>query len=174
MARQATAFNGNNKNQMMNCGKNCLKKQQKNALRQNNSNSNIERMFQYSLAPWRLADSENQWLEPNIEVTENQNSIMVSAELPGMNPEDIQVNVSQDGYLTISGEKTHHREENNEQNGTYFSERSYGMIQRTIPLPTDLNYEATEADFENGVLSVNIPKTEAASRKVKKVAVRSK
>ena len=79
MARQATAFNGNNKNQMMSCGKNCLKKQQNNGLRQNNANSNIERMFQYSLTPWRLSETEGQWLEPNIEVIENQNNVMVSA-----------------------------------------------------------------------------------------------
>ena len=66
MARQATAFNGNNKNQMMNCGQNCLKKNQKNGLRQNNANANIEKMFQYSLAPWRLSETEGQWLEPSI------------------------------------------------------------------------------------------------------------
>ena len=56
----------------------------------------------------------------------------------------------------------------------YFSERSYGMIQRTIPLPQDLNIEQTSADFENGVLLIHIPKTEAATKKIKKIPVQAK
>lgn len=147
------------------CDKNCARERHGNAL---------EKLFNQSVMPWTQSFDSDNWLEPNIEVSETSKAINVSAELPGMNPDNIQVNVSQDGYLTISGEKTHQHEENDDENGLYFSERSYGVIQRTIPLPQDLNYEETAADFENGVLNIRIPKTEAATRKVKKVPVQSK
>lgn len=148
------------------CNGKCTQKQQ--------NNQSLENYFSHTLMPWQHAFDDSQWLEPNIEVSESSNAINVSAELPGMEPEHIQVNVSQDGYLTIKGEKNHHQEENDTENGMYFSERAYGMIQRTIPLPQDLNYEQTSADFENGVLSIHIPKSEAATQKVKKVPVQAK
>ncbi len=148
------------------CGKNCMQKQP--------HNQSVDQFFNHLMAPYHHSYDEAQWLEPNIEVSENAKEISVSAELPGMSADNILVNVSQDGYLTISGEKSHHKEEANEENGTYFSERSYGMIQRTIPLPQDLNYEETSADFENGVLSIHIPKSESATQKIRKVPVQAR
>ncbi len=148
------------------CHGKCMKKKER--------NQSLDNYLHHALMPWQHAFDDSQWLEPNIEVSESTNAVNVSAELPGMNPENIQVNVSQDGYLTISGEKSHQQEETDIENGMYFSERSYGMIQRTIPLPQDLNYEQTSADFENGVLSIHIPKSEAATKKVKKVPVQAK
>lgn len=109
-------------------------------------------------------------LEPDIEVRDTSKAIKVMAELPGMNPEDLEINVSKDGYMTISGEKKHEREEEGE--GYYFSERSYGTVQRTIPLPTEIDVDKVTADFDNGVLKVNIPKLPAAQNKVKKVTVK--
>ncbi len=148
------------------CGRSCMQHKQ-----MNQANDSA---FNQLLSPWNNAFDNSQWLEPNIEFSENAKEINVSAELPGMSPDSIMVNVSQDGYLTISGEKSHHHEEANEENGTYFSERSYGMIQRTIPLPQDLDYDHTSADFENGVLFVHIPKSEAATKKVRKIQVQAK
>lgn len=167
MSKKITQFKKNKptQQQMKNCNsQNCQKSQAR--------EYPLDKFFNHAFAPWN--SSNNQLLEPNIEVSETAKMINVSAELPGMNPENIQVNVSQDGYLTISGEKSHQVEENDEENGMYFSERSYGMIQRTIPLPQDLNYEQTSADFENGVLLIHIPKTEAATKKIKKIPVQAK
>ncbi len=118
--------------------------------------------------------NEEKWLEPDIEITETPKEVIVSAEMPGMNPDDIQVNVSQDGYLTVSGEKQHRVSQTDEQQGMYFSEFSYGTMQRTIPLPPDLDYESAAASFENGVLSVRITKTAESARKIKKVPVQKK
>lgn len=134
----------------------------------------LEQFFRRPPMPLELYHSPEKWLEPDIEITETPKEVVVAAELPGMNVDDIQVNVSEEGYLTISGEKQHHIDESNERTGAYFSEFSYGMMQRTIPLPGDLKYEDVSAEFENGVLSVHIPKTEDSSRKIKKVRVQKK
>ncbi len=135
----------------------------------------IDRIFENHLAP-HLSPfavlNQNPFIEPSIEVSEDSKGIDVSAELPGLKAEEIDVNISRDGYLTISGEKK--EEETDHKNGYYFSERSYGLFQRTIPLPTDIDTEHVLADFENGVLSVHIPKIQEAQSKLKKVCVRQK
>lgn len=121
-----------------------------------------------------LSLDDEKWLEPDIEISDTPKEVIVSAEMPGINSEDIQVNVSQDGYLTLSGEKQHRVSQNDEENGAYFSEFSYGTMQRTVPLPPDLNYDSASASFENGVLSVFIPKTAESTRKIKKIPVQKK
>lgn len=122
---------------------------------------------------WNLFDtgiSGDSDLEPKIEISENQNAVTVSAELPGIEEKDIDVQISSDGYLTISGEKKHEVEQN--EKGNYFSEISYGMFRRTIPLPWDLDYDRADADYEDGVLKIAIPKSQTEQQKVKKVNVR--
>lgn len=99
-----------------------------------------------------------------------QNSVTVSAELPGIEEKDIDVQISSDGYLSISGEKRHQSEENNK--GNYFSEISYGMFRRTIPLPWDLDYDKANADYDDGVLKVVLPKSQTEQQKFKKINVK--
>lgn len=111
-------------------------------------------------------------LEPKIEVSETDNDVSVVAEIPGMNEKDIDLEISNDGYLTISGEKKNERKENNK--GNYFSEISYGTFKRTIPLPTDLKFDDAKADFENGVLSISIPKSKESKANSKKIEIRKK
>ena len=77
-------------------------------------------------------------IEPKIDITDKKQSVMVVAEIPGINEEDIDLRISDDGYLTISGEKQNVTEENTKNN--YFKEISYGAFKRTIPLPLDLDY----------------------------------
>lgn len=124
-----------------------------------------------------LSNPENEnamtFLEPDIEVRDNPKEITVSAELPGLDPKDIDIQVSDEGFLTISGEKKHQTEEKSE--GFYFSERSYGMFQRVVNLPTDeINRDKITAEFDNGVLNISLPKLESAKKKVKKIAIKSK
>lgn len=111
-------------------------------------------------------------LEPKIDITDNKDSVKVVAEMPGIREEDIDLKISGEGYLTISGEKQHSSE--NVSKNNYFSEISYGMFKRTIPLPWDLDYNTAEADYENGVLTVNIPKTQTEKQKYKKISVKKK
>lgn len=111
-------------------------------------------------------------IEPKIEVVENKKAVNVVAELPGIKEDDIDLTISQDGYLTISGEKRHTKESESDDN--YFSEISYGMFKRTIPLPWDLDFQAAEASYDDGVLMVNIPKSQNEKQKYKKISVKKK
>ena len=104
--------------------------------------------------------------EPKIEVSENKENVLVTAEIPGISEKDIEVDISANGYLTISGEKKHENTEYSK-NGGYFSEISYGRVSRTIPLPWDLQYDKAFADYNNGILTVTFPKS-APDRSMRK------
>ena len=121
---------------------------------------------------WNSMDSSNSEcsdLSPKIQVTEDKDAVKVTAEIPGIDEKDIDLKVSADGYLSISGEKKNESEENTKDN--YFSEISYGMFRRTIQLPWDLDYEATTARYNNGVLTVSIPKSQTEKQKFKTISV---
>ncbi len=109
-------------------------------------------------------------LEPKIEVSEGKDSVKVLAELPGINEQDLDLQISSDGYLTITGEKRDAKEENYK--GNYFSELSYGLVKRTIPLPWDLDFDKANANYDNGILDISIPKTQTEKQKIKKINVK--
>lgn len=111
-------------------------------------------------------------MEPKIEVAENKNNVTVMAEIPGVAEEDLKVEVSNNGYLTISGEKQHKTENN--KNGNYFSEISYGMVQRSIYLPQGLDLNKISADYTDGVLKISIPKIATKQVEQKKVNIARK
>ena len=108
-------------------------------------------------------------LEPKIEVSDTDNKVMVTAELPGIDEKDVDVKLSSDGYLTISGEKKEKTHTTGK--GSCFSEISYGMFKRTIPLPWDLDYEAASADYADGLLTVAVPKLPDEKQKTKKITI---
>ena len=87
-------------------------------------------------------------LQPKINVTEEKNAVLVTAEIPGVKEDNLDLKISEDGYLTISGEKsceTEHRSAN-----TYFNEISYGTFKRTVPLPMrDLIRSSARATFSS-------------------------
>ncbi len=113
-----------------------------------------------NLAPFEWFDNAFGSFYPRMNVTETEKELHVSAELPGLTEEDFDVKVSGD-MLTISGEK---REEGEHQGENYYRvERSYGSFQRSVPLTADVDVDAAEATFKNGVLSVVFPKTVEAS-----------
>ena len=111
-------------------------------------------------------------IEPKIDITNDKNAVKIVAEMPGIKEDDIDLKISEDGYLTISGEKQNVTEENVKNN--YFREISYGMFKRTIPLPWDLDYDAAKAEYENGVLNLCIPKSQTEKQKYKKISVNKK
>ena len=123
---------------------------------------------------WNMAEtphfSETTELSPKIEVRENKDAVTVSAELPGIDAKDLDLQISSDGYLTISGEKKSTKEHNEHDN--CFSEIYYGMVKRTIPLPWDLDYSKADAKYNDGLLSVEIPKSQTEKAKVKKISVK--
>ena len=99
---------------------------------------------------------------PTVEVTEKENEYRLVAETPGLNKEDIHIEVKE-GVLRLWGEKKAERNEKKE-NCTY-SERSYGSFERSFRLPEYVDAEKIHAKYNNGVLELNIPKTEKAKPK---------
>lgn len=91
---------------------------------------------------------------PAIDVREHEGNIVVHADLPGLNKDDVKLDVTED-FLVIQGERKHEQEEH--RGGHYRSERSYGSFYRSIPLPQGANIDQAKANFNNGVLEVSIP-----------------
>lgn len=105
---------------------------------------------------------------PALEMSETKKTYKVTAELPGIEAEDVQVSV-EDGMLRIAGEKKSEREQ--DEKGYRLSERSYGSFERLVRLPAAANADKIKAKCRNGVLTVTIPKDGAAAERVRKIAV---
>jgi len=103
---------------------------------------------------------------PAVDLYEKDDYFMIKAELPGVDKNDINIDLK-DRLLTLSGERTHDKEVN-EQN-YYRRERSYGKFQRTFTLPADVDSDQIKAEFKDGVLQIEIPKPE--EKKAKKVTI---
>ncbi len=101
------------------------------------------------------------WIPP-VDIIENDEAIMVKAELPGIKKDDIQLKIH-DGILTISGQKK--SENNNEKEKIYRNERMYGPFCRSFSLPTTVDAGKIKASYKNGILTVNLPKVEAVKPK---------
>jgi len=112
-------------------------------------------------------EEEEGWL-PSLDVAETKNEIVVKAEVPGMDPKDIDISLS-DGLLTIKGEKKQEREEKEE--NYHLVERSYGSFTRSIRLPKEIQSDKINASYKNGVLKVVLPKSEEAKKKEIKIKV---
>jgi HSP20 family protein len=98
--------------------------------------------------------SRTQYWAPQMEVFQRGTDMVVRADLPGITPDDVQIDV-EDGVLTISGERRQKHEERQER--FYRSERSYGTFTRTIALPEGVDEDQVDARFEHGVLEVTVP-----------------
>ena len=105
---------------------------------------------------------------PAVDLFEEKDDIVVKAELPGMDKDNIEVKLT-DNTLTITGEKKKEGEVKEE--NYYRCERSYGSFVRNIELPKAVHADKVKAAFKNGILEVRIPKTEEAKAKEVKVKV---
>jgi HSP20 family protein len=112
------------------------------------------------------APSLSGW-SPAVDVRENDDGFVVTAELPGLSSDDVEVNV-ENGILAISGEKKEEREEGG---SAHVVERRYGRFQRNFSLPRSVDNAKVDASFENGILTVSLPK--AATAKARKIAIKS-
>ena len=91
---------------------------------------------------------------PQMDVFERGGNLIVHADMPGIKPEDVRVNVN-DGMLTISGERRHEHE--HESGGVHQCERGFGSFRRSISLPEGVDADSVTASFDNGVLEITMP-----------------
>jgi HSP20 family protein len=105
-------------------------------------------------SPWRDVSPDWEPWAPQIEVFHRDNDLVVRADLPGLTKDDVKVDVTEDGII-IQGERKREHEE--EREGIYRSERSYGSFHRVIPLPEGAMTDQAKARFKDGVLEITMP-----------------
>ena len=118
------------------------------------------RRFAEGAEPLRALKERVGWM-PIVDVAETPAELVMTAELPGLTPKDITVRV-ENGILTLYGEKKEMKEETDEKRRYHLFERFYGEFRRTFTLPRAVNADKVVATFENGILTIRMPKTAEA------------
>jgi HSP20 family protein len=124
----------------------------------------MDRVFE-DFSPGRTRGDAGDLTFP-IDLSENEDKVTVKAVIPGVKSEDVDISVSEN-VLTIKGESRF--EETTEKENYYRREIRYGSFSRSIPLPTRVDYEKADADFNDGVLTVSLPKAEEVKPKSIKI-----
>lgn len=107
--------------------------------------------------------------QPSVDISETKDTLLVKAELPGVDAKDVSVTLSGD-MLTIKGEKKQEKEKKDEH--YYCSESFSGSFQRTIRLPINIKTDKIDATFNKGILQIALPKTEEAKKKEIEIKVK--
>jgi len=131
----------------------------------------MERVFDDFFAPRRALREKPEWTlwEPPVEMFETKDEVVVRAELPNIDPDQIEVTVSADA-ATLKGE-TKHEEEHRDRN-YHRREIRYGAFTRTVPLAAEVKSGEAKAIYKNGVLEVTIPKSERVKSTPVKVEIK--
>ena len=112
---------------------------------------------------------EGDWAAPAIDMYQTDDDVVVKAAIPGFKADEVQINVTGD-VLTLRGETKH--EEETKDKAWHIREQRWGSFERSITLPTDVKADKASADFENGILTVTLPKAEEV--KPKTITVKAK
>ena len=106
---------------------------------------------------------------PVVDVAEDEKAYRITAELPGLEPKDIELSVSGD-RLVLRGEKREEKEQKDK--NYYMSERAYGSFQRAFALPEGIDRDKIAAELAKGVLTITLPKTAEAQKPAQKIEVK--
>jgi HSP20 family protein len=128
----------------------------------------LRRMFDFE--PTRRIESTFTFTAPVIDIAENDKAYEVTAELPGLEPSNVDVTVSGD-TLIIKGEKRQEKEEKEE--NYHLCERSFGSFQRSFSLPMGVDRDKIGSELAKGVLTITLPKTAEAQQQQKKIEVKA-
>ena len=120
---------------------------------------------------WQPRDGATTAWVPPVDIFEEDHAIRIMAEIPGVRPEDVKLTV-ENNVLTIQGSKQQVAEEGTDRVHRY--ERTYGAFERSFTLPTTVDANAIQASYENGVLTVTLPKVEKAKPRQIEVQVAAK
>lgn len=131
----------------------------------------MNRLFDLSLArlPRQLEDIANVEWVPAVDVIDEKDKLRIKADLPGIKKEDVVINI-EDGVLSIKGERENEKEEKNK--NYYRRECFYGVFERSISLPAEVDIEKAEANYKDGVLEIILPKKEEFKPKQIKVKIK--
>jgi HSP20 family protein len=117
---------------------------------------------------WPAMDPlRGEWV-PSLDVSETKDNIVVKAEVPGIDPKEIDISYA-DGILTVRGERKQEKEEKDE--NYHRVERKYGSFSRSVRLPHEVKSDKIKANYKDGVLKITLPKSEEAKKKEVKIKV---
>ena len=126
----------------------------------------LDRFLEDFRLPSLFRDEETEWI-PALDVSETDAELIIKAEVPGIDPKDIDITLNND-LLTVKGEKK--KETKEEKENFHRVERHYGSFARTVRLPTEVKADDVEATYNNGVLKLVMPKAETS--RVKRIEVK--
>lgn len=109
---------------------------------------------------------------PAVNVVEDGSGFKVEAELAGMDPKNVEIEIT-GGYLTLKGERKEEKEEKKEGGSYLRQEISYGSFLRTVALPETADGDKAKASFKNGILTITVPKKAEAQQKPRKIEIRT-
>lgn len=120
------------------------------------------------VSPEQWFGGENYGRLPAVDLSEDNDNYVIRAELPGWKPEDIDI-TCEGNTVSLSGQWNEEAEEGEPNTRWHHREMRHGSFQRSISLPTDVQVDKAQADFENGVLTLTLPKSEAVKPKQIKI-----
>ena len=130
----------------------------------------MDRLFDDAFTrPFSIRNGGSNWSSPAIDMYQTKDDVVVKAALPGIKANDVQININDD-VLTIRGETK--QEEEQKDKSWHIREHSWGAFERSVRLPTTVMAEKAQADFDNGVLTITLPKSEKV--KPKTITVKAK
>lgn len=128
----------------------------------------MRQMLEGTLSMEPLAETVG-WM-PAMEMIEKNGSLVATAELPGIDPKDVEIHLEK-GVLTVRGEKKEEKEEGEPDSKFHMWERRYGAFTRSFVLPCEVDSEKVAAQFDNGILRITLPKSEQAKIHGKKIPI---
>ena len=132
----------------------------------------MDRLFEDMLSindrDWMGLHSMGGMWTPAVEINETDKEIVLKAEIPGIDAQDLDVEVGEE-RVTIAGEHKEEKSSEDQDKNYFHSEFHYGKFQRVVPLPMAIKTDQIKSDFKHGVLTLTLPKLEDAPKKVVKV-----
>lgn len=121
----------------------------------------LERLWNTHMGEAGWSPDLLEWM-PSVDISETEDAFVVKADLPGLDAENVDIQVTGD-LLTLRGEKTQEAAE--EGKSHYFRERRFGAFQRALPLPAEVDRDHVDATYKDGVLTIRLQKSERSKRK---------
>lgn len=132
----------------------------------------MDRMFDDFVRGWPMSESAGAtgFMAPRVDVVETEKGLEITAELPGIEEKDIELDLADD-VLTLKAERSREREESDENRRYHVVERAQGTFMRQFAIPFEADADKVEANFKNGVLNITVPRSKEAQTPVKRIKV---